>query len=112
MTLHCGITRFTEGVTPLSVPFAGVNVEVRAAKTPAELSSWSGTNALCASFKLTVDNLSTFVNCSGPMLARYMTITDLDGDNLPVCGLDALVAYVPPPPAPAPAFAQPPVAGV
>lgn len=70
---------------------AGVNLEVRAAKTTAELSTWSGSNPLCAAFKLTPDKINTIVNCTQPMAARYMTIADVDGDNLPVCAMNALV---------------------
>lgn len=92
---------------------AGVNIEVRAAKTTAELSTWSGNNPLCAAFLLTIDNLSKVINCTQPMAARYMAIADVDGDTLPVCAMDALVVNpVPPPFPPAAAPAPPPTAGV
>ncbi len=85
---------------------AGSNLEVRAAKTTAELSTWSGNNPLCAAFKLTTANLGVLINCTQPMVARYMTIADVDtnGDSLPVCSMDALV-NAPLPPAPPPAGA-------
>ncbi|EIE26826.1 hypothetical protein COCSUDRAFT_64673 [Coccomyxa subellipsoidea C-169] len=75
----------------LTIPTEGVNLEVRAAKTTAELSTWSGSNPLCVAFKLTPDKFNTIVNCTQPMAARYMTIADVDGDNLPVCAMNALV---------------------
>ncbi|CAL8467169.1 g6705 [Coccomyxa elongata] len=96
----------------LTIPSQGVNIEVRAAKTTAELSTWSGNNPLCAAFLLTIDNLSKVINCTQPMAARYMTIVDVDGDTLPVCAMDALVVNpVPPPFPPAAAPAPPPTAG-
>lgn len=86
---------------------SGTHIEVRAAKTTAELSTWSGNNPLCAAIKLTVSNLGMLINCSQPILARYMTIADVDGDTLPVCAMNALV-LAPPPPAPPPTDALSP----
>jgi hypothetical protein len=39
------------------------------------------------------------------MRARYMAIADLDGDTLPICGMDALVVDLAFSPAAAPASA-------
>ncbi len=80
---------------------------MRAAKTTAELSTWSGNNPVCAALKLTVDNLGALINCSQPVAARYMTVADMDGDALPVCAMNALVA-APLPPAPPPLAAASP----
>lgn len=87
----------------LACMHAGTNIEVRAAKTMAELSTWSGNNPLCAAFKLTTANLGVTINCTQPIVARYMTIADVDtsGTQLPVCSIEALVNQ-PLPPAPAP----------
>ena len=89
------------------VLFTGTHIEVRAAKTTAELSTWSGNNPVCAAVKLTVNNLGMLINCSQPVLARYMTIADMDGDTLPVCAMNALVV-APLPPAPPPTEAMSP----
>ena len=96
---------------------AGVSIQVRAAKTEADTSTWTGSNPICATVNLTTDNLGKMIKCSQTLLARYVTVigTNLGGDGLPVCSLDAIVTMpVPPneaaPPSPvASGTARPPI---
>ncbi len=86
-------------------PRAGVSIQVRAAKTEADTSTWTGSNPICATVNLTTDNLGKMIKCSQTLLARYLTVigTNLGGDGLPICSLDAIVTMpVPPNEAPSP----------
>lgn len=78
---------------------AGVALQIRAAKTEADTSTWTGSNPVCAAVNLTTDNLGKMIKCSQTMLARYLTVigTNLEGDGLPICSLDAIVTMPVPP---------------
>ena len=78
---------------------AGVSIQIRAAKTEADTSTWTGSNPVCASVNLTTDNLEKMIKCSQTMLARYLTVigTSGDGDGLPICSLDAIINMPAPP---------------
>ena len=86
---------------------AGVNLQIRAAKTEADTSTWTGSNPICTQVNLTTSNLGKLVKCSQPMLARYLTVIDLDGESLPICSLDAVISM----PQPGPDQAMSPSAG-
>ena len=86
---------------------AGANLQIRAAKTEADTSTWTGSNPICTQVNLTTSNLGKLVKCSQPMLARYLTVIDLDQDSLPICSLDAVISM----PQPGPEQAMPPSAG-
>ncbi len=81
------------------MPFAGVSIQVRAAKTEADTSTWTGSNPICATVNLTTDSLGKMIKCSQTLLARYLTVigTNLGGDGLPICSLDAIVTMPVPP---------------
>ena len=84
-----------------------MNLQIRAAKTEADTSTWTGSNPICTQVNLTTSNLGKLVKCSQPMLARYLTVIDLDQDSLPICSLDAVISM----PQPGPDQAMPPTAG-
>lgn len=73
-------------------PGAGVSIQIRAAKTEADTSTWTGSNPVCASVNLTTDNLGKLIKCTQPMMARYLTVIGNDGDGLPICSLDAIIS--------------------
>ena len=77
---------------------AGVNLQIRAAKTEADTSTWTGSNPICTQVNLTTSNLGKLVKCSQPMLARDLTVIDMDGESLPICSLDAVISMPQPGP--------------
>ncbi len=87
---------------------AGAKIEVRAARTTAELSVYAGGNPICTAVLLTVSRLNQPINCTRIMAARFITVSSTDGAALPVCALDALVDDPPAAPPPAAPPAAPP----
>ncbi|CAL5225302.1 g8102 [Coccomyxa viridis] len=83
----------------ITIPTQGVSIQVRAAKTEADTSTWTGSNPICATVNLTTDSLGKMIKCSQTLLARYLTVigTNLGGDGLPICSLDAIVTMPVPP---------------